>query len=269
MKLSMRFLAVLALSLGLIWISGCKKDNPFASAPLTKSSTALMKATSSPKAVNSSMTDIKVTGGKLNVQTAWINIADLRIEENSGNDVEQQGDYNDGDQGGADNESNDGKEEKGGSEDSLDSADIMAAGPFSLDISSGEAVIGSFDIYPGTFKKVDFTFQPNANDPFFGKTIIISGEFTSNSGTVTPFTLKSEFSKQIQTPVANGGITVKANSTVQVNVVFDLAKWFGDVDFTNAQTTNGQILIDASNNATLLSAFEANLAKYVDAEEAE
>ncbi len=267
MKLSLRILAVLALSVSIVWLSGCKKSNPYSSTSLTKSSTAVMSATSSPKAANTTVADIPVSGGKLNVQTAWINIADLRIEENSGNDIEQQGGANDGDQGGVDNESLGGKEESGGIEDSLDAADITAAGPFSLDISGGQALIGSFDVYPGTFKKIDFTFRPNTNDPFYGKTMVISGEFTSDAGTVTPFTLKSEFSKQIQTQIAGGGITVAANSTVEVNVVFDLAGWFGNVDFSTAQTANGQILIDASDNAALLAAFEANLAKYVEVEE--
>ncbi len=267
MKLSLRILAVLALSLAVFWASGCKKSNPYSSASLTKSSTALMKATGSPRAANTTLSDLPVKGGKLNVQTAWINIADLRIEENSGNDVEQQGENNNGDQGGVDNESEGGKEESGGAEDSLDNADITAAGPFNLDISGGQVLIGSFDVYPGTFKKVDFTFTPNVNDPFYGKTMVFSGEFTSDAGTVTPFTLKSEFSKQIQTPIAGGGITVAANSTVEINVVFDLAGWFGNVDFSTAQISNGQILIDASNNAALLSAFEANLEQHVEVEE--
>ena len=263
MKFSLRILAVLALSFGIFWISGCKKNSPNSSTSLTKSGTAVMKATNSSKAAGTTVSDITVSGGKLNVQTAWINIADLRIEENSGNDVEQEGEHNDGDQGGAENESEDGKE------DSLDAADITAAGPFNLDISDGMALIGSFDVYPGTFRKVDFTFTPNVNDPFFGKTIVIAGEFTSDVGTVMPFTLKSEFSKQIQTQIAGGGITVAANSTVEINVVFDLAGWFGNIDFSGARAANGQILIDTANNTTLLTTFEANLAKYVEVEEKE
>ncbi len=269
MKLTLRIVVVLAMSLGIVWISGCKKSSPYSSSSLTKSSTAVMKATSSSKTANTKMSDIPVKGGKLNVQTAWINITDLRIEENSGNDVEQQGGANDGDQGGVDNEAEGGKEENSGIEDSLDTADITAAGPFNLDISSGQSLIGSFDVYPGTFRKVDFTFTPNVNDPFYGKTIVISGEFTSDGGTVTSFTLKSEFSKQIQTQIAGTGITVAANSTVEVNVVFDLAGWFGNIDFPSAQIVNGLIQIDTANNATLLTAFEANLAKNVEVEEKE
>lgn len=259
MKISLRVLTILAMSTGIVWISGCKKSNPYFGGSLSKSSIAVMNATAISKTAGTKMSDIPIIGGKLNIQTARINITDLRIEENSGNDVEQQGGHNDGDQGG--------KEESGSIKDSMDAADITAAGPFNLDISGGQALIGSFDIYPGTFKKVDFTFRPNMNDPFNGKTIVISGIFTSVAGAVTPFTLKSEFSKQIQTRIAGGGITVAANSTVEVNVVFDLAGWFGNIDLSAAHATNGQILIDASNNTTLLTVFEANLAKYVEVEE--
>ncbi len=263
MKTSWRILGILTLALGIVWISSCNKSSPNSSSSLTKSSTAVMKATNSPRAASTTVADIPVSGGKLNVQTAWINIADLRIEENSGNDVEQEGEHNDGDQGGSDNESQD------GNEDSTDAADITAAGPFSIDISNGQALIGSFDVYAGTFRKVDFSFMPNTNDPFYGKTIVIGGEFTAEDGTVIPFALKSEFSKQIQIPIAGAGIVVAANSTVEINVVFDLAAWFGSVDFSSAQAANSQILIDASTNTALLTAFEANLDKYVEVEEKE
>ncbi len=258
MKISLRILVLSGLILGIVWLNGCGKKNPFSSNSLTKSSTAIMKATSLHKNAGTTLANIPVVGGTLNVQNAWVNIADLRIEENSGFDGEQQGDHNDGDQGGKDNESKNGGE---------DSPDITAPGPFSLEISSGQALIGSFDVYPGTFKKVDFKFQSNADDPFYGETIVISGEFTSDAGTTTPFSLKSEFAQQIQTRIANGGITVPANSTVEINVVFDLAGWFNNVDFSAAQISNGQIMIDSGNNTAILNAFESNLAKYVDVEE--
>lgn len=259
MKLNLRILGVVALSLGIFLISGCKKNSPNSSNSLYKSSTAEMNATSSLSTANTPLSDIHVGGGSLNLRTAWINIANLRIEENSGFDSEQEGEHRDGDQGGSDNES----------EDTSDSPDVTAPGPFSLDISNGQALIGSFAVYPGTFKKVDFTFMPNSNDPFYGKSIVIGGEFISNTGTVWPLTLMSNFSKQIKTQIAGGGITVPDNSTVKVNVVFNLVGWFGNIDFSTAQSSNGQILINGSENLALLVAFEANLDKYVEVEEKE
>jgi len=258
MKLLFGVLATMTLGFGLVLFSGCSKTSPYAANSLTKSSLAVMKATTTSTAANTSISEIPVIGGKLNIQSAWINIANLQIEENSGNDVEQQGDHNDGN----DNESD------GGKESNEDAADVMAPGPFSLDISSGQALIGSFDVYPGTFKKVDFIFQSSANKPFLGNTIFISGDYSADTGKVTPFVLKSGFSKQIQTQIAGGGITVAANSKVEINVVFDLAGWFGNVDFPTAQINNGQIQIDVSNNAALLNTFESNLTQYVDVEDA-
>jgi len=265
MKISLRFVLFPVMALGLIGVTGCNKTNPTSGGILMKNSTAIVKAINSQQAAGTTAAPIPLTGGTLLVQTAWINIADLRIEENSGFDGEQNGEYNSGDQ--SENETEDSNEESGGFEDGLEAPDITAAGPFGLDISEGQAPVGSFEVYPGTFKKVDFTFQPNANDPFFGSTIVIDGEFTTDQGTVIPFTLKSEFSQTIQTPLVNGGIVVAADSTVEINVVFDLAGWFLNLDLASAQTTNGQILIDAVNNPTLLAAFEANLAHSVDVEE--
>jgi hypothetical protein len=154
MKVSWRILSILIFSVSIVFISGCKKSNPYSNTSITKSSSTVMKATISNKTTNTTMDIIPVLGGQLNVQTAWINIANLQIEENSGNDVEQDGEHNDGDQNEDNNETEDGKE------DSLDASDIMIAGPFNLDISSGQALIGSFDVYPGTFRKIDFSFIP-------------------------------------------------------------------------------------------------------------
>jgi len=137
-----------------------------------------------------------------------------------------------------------------------------------LDISSGEAFIDSVAVYPGTFKKVDFTFMINTAPPFNGKTIVIGGEFAPTNGTTSlDFTLKSEFNQEIQSHIAGNGITVANNVTVAVVVTFDLAGWFDNVDFGSAQVVNGEILIDNAHNTALLSAFEDNLSQSIEVEE--
>jgi len=242
------------VALSLVYFTGCNKTGPVSPAnSLSKSSTIMLGATASHVSAPTNLSAIPVTGGSIDLQAAWINFKDLVIEENSGFDGEQEGEHNDG------------NENEGGPE--TENPDITAPGPFAVDISSGQGAIGSFQVFPGTFKKVDFSFTPNPNDPFFGKTIVMNGLFTPDGGTSIPFILKSGFSSQIQQLIANGGITIPADSTVEINVVFDLAGWFSTVDFSSAEATNGEILIDSQNNQTLLAAFESQLAIYIDVEE--
>ncbi len=195
--------------------------------------------------------NVPVIGGELNIQTALFNIEKLRIEENSGFDGEQQGNHQDNDQ-------------SGGSE--IEAADIYLTGPFTLDVSNGEAIIDSVSVYPGTFKKVDLKFSANPAAPFNNKSIIFEGSFIPTSGSEVAFSLQSEFMKEIQTYIAGNGITVAANATVPVVVTFDLAGFFKDMNLGSAQVVNGKILIDSNNNSALLATFEANLGKYIDVE---
>jgi len=247
-------------------ITACKSnDSPNAPLMSSPSGNLLMKIHSfNPSKIGTDALKIKtvgsqtyiqfpITGGTLDLQSAMLNFKDLVIEENSGYDGEQTGDNNSGNDG------------DGGTEG--EAPDITAPGPFSVDLSSGTASIGSFDVYTGTFKKVDFKLVSNSADPFFGKTIVISGVFTPDGSTAIPFTLKSDVSSQLQLPLANGGIVVAANSTVSIDIVIDLPSLFNSVDFSSASVTNGRILIDSQNNSPLLNEFETNLNSYIDAED--
>jgi hypothetical protein len=246
-------------------ITGCK-NNSSPLSPLTSSpnAQAMLKVHSfNPAHIGSDAVKVKnsgshtyinfpITSGSLDVQHAYFNFKDLVVEENSGFDGEQTGENNDG--------ANDTLGTTG------ETPDITVPGPFSVDLSSGTASIGSFDVYPGTFKKVNFKLVPNSADPFWGKTIVISGLYTPQGGSAIPFTLKSDVNSQLQLPLANGGIVATSNSTVSLDIVIDLPVLFNSVDFSTATVSNGQILIDSQNNAALLSSFETNLQKYIDAE---
>ncbi len=255
-------LALFAIFVSLALV-GCKNNSspvsPFSSTP---NSNLLMKVHSYAKAdLRADIVKIKNVGastyiqfpllsGNLDVQSALVHFKNLVIEENSGFDGQGNGGY-------------DGQGD-GGSQ--VEGTDVTSPGPYSIDISSGSASLGSFLVHAGTFKKVDFQLTPNAADPYLGKTIVISGVYTPTSGAAVPFTLKSGLASQMQLPLANGGITVAADSTVSVDIVIDLHGLFNGLDFSTAVVTNGQILIDSQNNAALLSAFETNLHRYIDAE---
>ncbi|MBN2601711.1 MAG: hypothetical protein JXR87_06950 [Candidatus Marinimicrobia bacterium] len=283
---------IFGLVIVLIWSFSCNNGSPTNSqkSPLKYTSKALMKAATS-TSTSSGLSDIPVIGGTVNIQTALINIADLVIEENSGendeqideeddqDDNDQEGDFQDGDQDedqdDGDNEDIDNEDDQDGDfeygeqdstddEDESDIDDIIAAGPFALDISSGQALIGTFDVYAGTFKQINFAYKP-----IDGKSVVISGEFTADAGLPVAFSLESAFAEEVQMLLSNGGIIVASDTTVELTVVFDLATWLADVDFNGAQITDGQILINGSSNPELLSAFEAKLAQYVEVEDGE
>ncbi len=270
--------AIFGLVVLLIWSFSCNNDTPTNSqnSPLLSTGKALIKAATA-VSTTSGLNGIPVVGGTVNIQTALINIANLTIEENSGqndeqidedndqNDNDQDGDFQNGDQN-EDEQDDDfeyGEQDSTDDEDESDTADILAAGPFALDISDGQALIGTFDIYAGTFRQIDFTYTP-INE----KSVTISGEFTAVSGTPISFSLESAFDEQVQMLLSGGGITVAGDSSVELTVVFDLAEWLADVDFSGAQLTDGQILINSTSNPELLAAFEAKLAQYVDIEKA-
>jgi hypothetical protein len=254
MKTRKIYLTFLILLAGLLFtLTACKKSNTFTP------QSSVLKVNAVGYKSGTSLGPIPVTGGVLNLATALVNIGNVQIEENSGNDVQQTGEN--GSDGGNDNG---GGSEGGGSES--DNSDIYLAGPFGLDISSGQASIGQVSVYPGTFKKVNFSFQPSSTEGFNGQSIVVTGQYNITGGGSIPFTINSLYSLHIQSPLANNGVTVLNNSTVDISIVFDLTAWLSDLDFANAQVTNGNILIDANNNTNLLSAFEAYLSANIDVE---
>ena len=251
----------------LLVMNACNKS----STQKVKSSSLTMKAIT--HLTGTGLASIPVTGGVLDISSAFVNIVNLSIEENSGNDVQNQsGSQNEGGDSGIDNDSiNEGGEgidndsiNEGGGE--ADSSNVFLTGPYALDITTGQAAIAQVSIYPGTFKKVNFLFQTSTATEFYGNSIVIKGLYTPTSGSPVPFTIESVYSKHVQLPIANGGITVTANSQVSIAIVFDINAWLSNLDYANALIANGKILINSTNNSSLLSAFETNLSTNIDAE---
>jgi hypothetical protein len=203
---------------------------------------------------------IPVIGGDLALSVFDVNLAKIQIQENSGFDVEQEGENNDGG-------TNDNEAETDEELEESDASDITLNGPFSLNIASGFVEIGSFDVYPGTFKKVDVTFSISSEQPYNGNSIVMNGEFTDEAGTTTPVILNSKFDKSFETLLSGNGITVTANTTVPVTIIFDFNKIFSNLNFSSATVTNGTLLIDDSHNTQLLTTFEKNLNNSVEFEE--
>lgn len=237
----LKLIPVLIVMVIMLVFVGCSKSN----ADKIKSSSVEMKAVTS-SLNNKSSQNIEITA-------THVNITNLRIEENSGNDGEnvEGGNYN--------NNDGDNKQESEGE-------DVLLAGPFSLDITNGAAMLGVVDVYPGTFKKVDFYFQTNSSEPYDGSSILIGGNYIPNEGSTIPFLIKSAFIQQVQLPLAGSGVTVIANSNASIYIVFNVNAWVSGIEFASATIVNDVIIIDKNSNAALLSIFETNLANFIDVE---
>lgn len=205
----------------------------------------------------SSMKGSSTTNG-FTLNSVKINIAYLIIEENSGNDVEQQGNHNDG---GNDNE-NKSKEGSNG-----ENGDVLLPGPYVLDVIDGKLTIDQVDVYPGTFKKVDFSFLINNEAGFGGNSIVVSGSYQRTDGSVLPVLLKSDFNQQVQLKLANGGVIAAAKSTVALSIVLDIPAWINRLNLSTAVVLNNEILIDKTNNPELLNLFESNLTSNIEVED--
>lgn len=253
MKTLKRVSPLMVLAAILFIVSGCAKDSN-----LNKSSLlAVNLSTIKNAALNNTWTKGTTTSA-FTLNSAKVSISDLVIEENSGNDVEQQGEHNDG---GNDAE-NDSNNETGGEKD-----DVILPGPYMLDVLNGSLSIDQVAVYPGTFKKLDFKFNVSNEAGFGGNSIVVKGSYQKPDGTAVPVTLRSDFHQQIQLPIANSGITVAANNAITLTIVLDIQSWINTIDLSGAILTNNEIIIDKTINADLLTLFESNLASSIEVED--
>lgn len=254
MKTLKRVSPLVIIAVILFLASGCAKDN----SNLTKSSLLAVDLSTVKSAVLNNTGTKGTETSAFTLNSAKISISDLVIEENSGNDVEQQGDHNDG---GNDAETS-GDNEAGGEKD-----DVILPGPYMLDVLNGSLSIDQVAVYPGTFKKVDFKFNVSNEATFGGNSIVVKGSYQKSDGTAVPVTLRSDFSQQVQLPIANGGIKVAANSTITLTIVLDIQSWISNIDLSGAILTNNEIIIDKTVNADLLILFESNLVSSIEVED--
>jgi len=253
MKTLKRVSPLVIIAVILFLASGCAKDSN-----LTKSSLLAVDVSTVKSAALNNMGTKGTATGAFTLNSAKISISDLVIEENSGNDVEQQGDYNDG----GDDSTTDTDNEADGEMD-----DVILPGPYMLDVLNGSLSIDQVAVYPGTFKKVDFKFLLSDEAGFEGNSIVVKGSYQKPDGVAVPVTLRSDFSQQVQLPIANGGITVAANSTISLTIVLDIQTWINNIDLAGAILTNNEIIIDKTVNADLLTLFESNLASAIEVED--
>lgn len=244
-KIVLLFSASLVVAL---FFSACNKSDPNSPTSLDKSSTVILKANGK---TATNINSIASANGNLSLSTFNISLSKINIQENSGFDGEQTGENNDG----------------GSNNGDTEAPDILLNGPFTFNIASGSVDVGTFAVYPGTFKQVDLNFFTDVNPPFNGNSLFVNGDFVKSNGNVIPFVLQSKFSNTFQTLISGTGITVTQNSTVPVTIMFDFDKMFANINFDSTTITNGTILIDETHNTGLLQSFENNLNNSVELED--
>ncbi|TSA34989.1 MAG: hypothetical protein D4R64_10750 [Porphyromonadaceae bacterium] len=245
MKTKMSVLTIAAVALGLAF-TGCVKK------PLLMD----LGGPISIKAANSvsgskfktAQGDITLPGGTFQLSEAWVNVANLTIQENSG---EEHQDAN-GNQGGKDTK------EKPESGNSGDTGDIVLAGPYLLNIADGSTPVDQMVAPAGTYKKINLDLLAGQD----GHTILLKGTLNGN----VPVEISSDLAGTFELLLPNGGVVVTASTTVSLTVVFDVQKWFDTVDLVTAQLTNGKILIDPNNNKALYDLFVKNVQKFMEVE---
>ncbi len=228
----------------------------------TRQRSSMLTVTAVPGGAYAVANPITLLGGTLDLQTALFSLDRVVIEENTGEDHGEHGQHDSEGEG----EEEGGEGPEGGESDS---EDIVIAGPFSIDIATGGAVLGSVPVFPGTFRTADLVFRLDGTPPLSGDSIYVAGTWRPSGGGSIPFTLRSGFLEQTQVMIANGGIRVGASAIVPIALTFDLAALFGNLDLATAAVVNGEIVIDETNNAHLLAAFETNLVGFVECEHEE
>jgi len=268
MKAIQKIKFLVLITLVALIAANCKKDNSIT----TKSAKLAVNFSIMKNSLKSTSAD----SIGFEVNSLKISIANFVIEENSGNDREHEGEEIEGPNDSNDNNVEQEGEHEGGEGDNEDEKDegseteqddILLAGPYVLEIIDSNATIGEVDVYPGTFKKVDFTFLVNDGPEFNGNSIMLKGNYTTADGTIIPVTVKSAFDQQVQLQLADGGVTIASNNLVTLSVVLDAQTWMESIDLSTAILKGGEILIDNVNNQKLLAQFNAVLTLYIEVED--
>jgi hypothetical protein len=115
----------------------------------------------------------------------------------------------------------------------------------------------------GAFCSVDLPFARVPADASSGK---LPDELPGNSllitGTLadgTPFSIASSATPVVELRAEGAGFVLSADQPDAV-LAFDFAAWLDGVDFDAAERSDGQVVISADSNSSLLDAFEQNLA---------
>ena len=203
-----------------------------------------------------SLKSASALAGDINITKAVVNIQDLVIEENSGeNGNSQQGNNDKGSDG------KDGAEKAKNSAE--DGGDLKLAGPFVLDITNTATQIDNVMLQPGTYRKVDFKFVPGT--AFDTHSILIEGTVKLNN-TMVSFSIVVDTDNTVQLPLAGNGLSIASGISSTLSIVFDVNLWIKNLDFSTATLNNNSIKISSAENQVLYDSFIKALVENIDVE---
>lgn len=159
----------------------------------------------------------------------------------------------------------------------LDSVSISPDGECGVDggeafvvpaLGVGDHAAGAHNFTPyaakaGSFCSVSLPFArvpsgangSNVPDALPGHSLLIAGTLADG----TPFSIASTATPVIELRAEGAGFVLSADQADAV-LAFDFAAWLGGVDFDAAERSDGQVVISAESNRSLLASFEQNLA---------
>lgn len=159
--------------------------------------------------------------------------------------------------------------------------EVDVEGPFVIDLVAGtvtpeipSAVLGEdrytsvwIGLYRTGNEDDDDVVLVDSNDPLYGYSLVVSGEWTPTSGTPRTVTVTSTAATEfeIATGAAGGALQFQAGRTNPVLVAFNTEQWFSGVDFTTIAAGSDPVVLDAASaslstaDAAILAAFQANV----------
>lgn len=157
---------------------------------------------------------------------------------------------------------NDTDDDNDGVADSSDPDDDNDGVPDAEDSVMGDnEILDAMELIPGTYVEIEMKIDDvSAEDcPDLAASPII-GNAVYAEGTIdgTPFVYEHEFDVDFETQNPDG-IVVDDGSIASFILSFDLSAWFAGIDFSEADVTDGVILIDNDHNTDIRDQIKANI----------
>ncbi|MCU4174224.1 hypothetical protein [Carboxylicivirga sp. N1Y90] len=148
--------------------------------------------------------------------------------------------------------------------------DVELDGPFLIDLMSSDAATGIklaiANVPNAVYEEIEFDFDIYEEDDtkdIYGHSIFATGTYSN-----TPFVIISDEEWEIELEYPNGYKLDGAESKLWIDLNLDLFKQqVAAIDFTQAEITDGTIIISKDSNKEILNAFEKALENAFEVEE--
>ncbi|MEZ4742614.1 MAG: hypothetical protein R3B45_09230 [Bdellovibrionota bacterium] len=146
---------------------------------------------------------------------------------------------------------------------------LKFSGPYVYDALAGVLegdAIEPTEMVDGSYQRIEFKLKRNwdvdEEDPLFGNVFVIQGNRIDGEDKV-PFDVYYHIATNFRLH-GDGDFFVEAGTDNELEIVFDLQKWFDGVDLSGVEIADGEnkIVIDKDSNHEILKAIRKNISKY-------